>query len=414
MINNKSTLDSCNCCEEATSLNSNTSSNDHGLATLLYRVRTHGQFKTSMLRGLSDSAVLKKLTIRDDNDTTIALIDTWAVILDILTFYNERIINEGYILTAKERLSLVELARHINYIPKPGVAASSWITFTMEDVTDAPSQAKVPVGTRVQSIPGQDEKAQVFETIEEIVARKSWNKIQPTLFANQVLTNGSTRLYLAGLNTQLQKGDYLLIVGNTRISNSSSDNWALRKIESVIPYNQDNITEVNWYAPIDITNLLVQQNDNQNNAKVYSLRQHASFFGYNAPDFKVMSKEVKISFNGTEGDTHEEWTGFELNNNINSIILDNIYPKFIKGSWVVVWNDNVKNLFKINDHTVISKSNFAMTAKCSQLALDNSTSIAFPRRGTQILGQSEELILTKAPVSTPISGKIYRHQSSLP
>ena len=47
----------------------------------------------------------------------IALLDAWATVGDVLTFYQERIANEGYLRTATERRSVLELARLVGYAP---------------------------------------------------------------------------------------------------------------------------------------------------------------------------------------------------------------------------------------------------------------------------------------------------------
>ena len=44
-----------------------------------------------------------RLRTRDDDDFTIALLDAWATVADVLTFYQERIANESYLRTATER-----------------------------------------------------------------------------------------------------------------------------------------------------------------------------------------------------------------------------------------------------------------------------------------------------------------------
>ena len=67
---------------------------------------------------------LAGLTTRDPSDPSIALLDAWAVVADVLTFYQERIANEGYLPTALERRSLLELSRLIGYRLRPGVSAS--------------------------------------------------------------------------------------------------------------------------------------------------------------------------------------------------------------------------------------------------------------------------------------------------
>jgi len=43
---------------------------------------------------------LNRLKTRDDDDFSIAFLDATAVMLDILTFYQERLANESYLRTA--------------------------------------------------------------------------------------------------------------------------------------------------------------------------------------------------------------------------------------------------------------------------------------------------------------------------
>ena len=65
-----------------------------------------------MLLGRSAPGIysLSALTTRESDDPAIALLDAWAVAGDVLTFYQERIANEGYLRTATERRSIRELA----------------------------------------------------------------------------------------------------------------------------------------------------------------------------------------------------------------------------------------------------------------------------------------------------------------
>lgn len=119
---------SCGCCEGVEVTTPLLIDNEAGLSEVAFRVGTHGSFKKSMLAGISGSTRLKDFTSRKDDDPGIALTDAWAVVLDVLTFYQARIIQEGFLRTSIERLSLVELARHISYKPKPGVAAGVWLS----------------------------------------------------------------------------------------------------------------------------------------------------------------------------------------------------------------------------------------------------------------------------------------------
>ena len=82
--------------------------NPPGRSMLAYRIGTHSSFKATMQTALSRQAALGGLTTRKDDDPSIALLDAWATVLDVLTFYQERIANEGFVRTAVERRSEAE------------------------------------------------------------------------------------------------------------------------------------------------------------------------------------------------------------------------------------------------------------------------------------------------------------------
>src|SRR5919112_5129761 len=136
-------LDVCGCCEGLAASTPVEVYNRPGLAAIAYRVGTHSLFKESMLARLSasDLPALRGLNTRDDDDFAVALLDAWAMVADVLTFYQERIANESYLRTATERRSILELARLIGYEPGTGVAASTHLAFTLEDAPGAAGQA---------------------------------------------------------------------------------------------------------------------------------------------------------------------------------------------------------------------------------------------------------------------------------
>src|SRR5207244_12741759 len=91
----------------------------------------------------SDRSALKSLMRREDDDFSIALLDAWASLADVLTFYQERIANEAFLRTATERNSILQLARLIGYRLRPGVAASVYLAFMLEDTSQATNPAPV-------------------------------------------------------------------------------------------------------------------------------------------------------------------------------------------------------------------------------------------------------------------------------
>src|ERR1044071_1715513 len=211
----------CGCCEGLKDHTPLEVINQPGLAAIVYRVGTHADFKQSMLARLSTSRLLslKDLRTREDDDFSIALLDAWATASDVLTFYQERIANESYLRTATERRSILELARAIGYELRPGLAASTYLAFKMDEplanlppgvAPSAPTRTTIDIGTKVQSVPEPGEQAQIYETVEQIEARIAWNDIKPRLTVRHTLASGTSNLLFAGTAANIKAGDGVL------------------------------------------------------------------------------------------------------------------------------------------------------------------------------------------------------------
>ena len=219
------TRDTCGCCKGRPK--SPAHHNPPGLGAVTYRIGTHPEFLDRMRAGIHRWTVpdgthagerpLAALATRDPDDPAIALLDAGAVVLDVLTFYQERIANEGFLRTATERLSVLELARAIGYELRPGVAAEAYVAFAVDEAEGGPTLAEVPAGTQVQSVPaGGDELPQTFETAAPIVAHRAWNALRPRLTAPQPLGPSATHVWVEGTDPGLVPGDrVLLVVGGT-------------------------------------------------------------------------------------------------------------------------------------------------------------------------------------------------------
>ncbi|MDY6795808.1 MAG: putative baseplate assembly protein [Actinomycetota bacterium] len=264
--------------------------NQPGLPAVSYRLGTHGVFLSRMLDRLhTDEMLRSQLTTRSRDDFAIALLDAWAVAGDVLAFYQERIANEGFLRTATERRSILEMARTIGYELNPGVAASAYLAFTVDDTDPKYARAKVPWGTQVQSIPARGELPQTFETSEDFEAHVEWNELRPRLRRRQTLgidgdddrlyslslpgedSEGSMRkyadfylvnpypvleddddvvareiheIYLSGVATNLKAGELLLLVGIKK--NSGNAKAVIRKIAGVEADNERNWTIVEF------------------------------------------------------------------------------------------------------------------------------------------------------------------------
>src|SRR5258708_5916934 len=183
--------------------------NRPGLSALSYRVGNYATFFDTMKGQLSQSG-LTGLRTRATSDPAIALLDAWAIVADVLTFYQERIANEGYLRTAVERRSVLELANLVGSSLRPGVSASANIAYTLEQN----SVATIPVGSRVQSLPAQDQLPQSFEISDDLPARGAWNNLTPRLSRPQIVASDASTVYVAGLTANLKPNDPLLLVAS--------------------------------------------------------------------------------------------------------------------------------------------------------------------------------------------------------
>jgi hypothetical protein len=234
----------CGCCEGIEQLTPLSTANRPGLPALGYRAGTHASFFETMKARLTNLCLgteerckagkglypLAGLTTRESSDPSIALLDAAATVGDVLTFYQERTANEGYLRTATQRRSIVELARLVGYKPRPGVAASVRLAFLLEDDS---GEIIIPKGTGAKSIPGQDESPQTFETFEDLKARPEWNELKPRLTRPTKITIENSRnisaLFFEGTSTNLSVNDNLvLVIGDARTP-------VLRKVRTVEP-----------------------------------------------------------------------------------------------------------------------------------------------------------------------------------
>ncbi len=394
-------LDSCHCCEGLTAQTPAAVKNRPGLSAIAYRVGTHSQFKKSMLAALSDITrpALQNLKTRDDDDFSIALLDAAATMADVLTFYQERIANESYMRTATERRSLLELARLIGYELRPGVAANTLLAFTMDDTPGAPLQTTVDIGTKVQSIPGPDEKPQTFETVEKITARVEWNAIKPQLTQTFVPKFGDTHVYLKGTATNLKPGDAILLVGPEREADSGSERWDFRRVTKVLPDHDADRTRVEWAEPLGTTTPHVVLPSA--NPKVYALRVRASLFGFNAPHPKTLADDTLKHYGFDPTKTIGDWN-FSISNQI--VDLDATYPGILAQSWLVLSRTNYQELYRATTVVEASRAEFTLSGKTTRVGLDTNENLSLFQtayRDTMVFAQSELLEIAESPFFDP-------------
>ncbi len=416
-------LNNCGCCEGLSVQIPVEQINRSGKDAITYRVGTHTQFKQSLLARLLsvNFPALQELKTRDDDDFSIAFLDAWATLADVLTFYQERIANESYLRTATERLSILELARLIGYKLSPGVAASTYLAFTLEDAPSAPGQATIDIGTKVQSIPGPGEKPQTFETVEKIEAKAEWNALKPKMTQPQKLDKESTKVYLKGVRTNLKTGDGLLFIGKERENDPGNENWDFRRIDTVEVNREAGYTVVTWQEKLGSDYTLPAAE-----AKVYVMRQRAALFGHNAPDWRSMPNSIKREYGDSSSDDtlifgddtlpsgSNQWPEFtisevaDVDNNSSPyfVHLDDVYPQIVQNSWLVFSISNWVEVYQVEFAVEDSRPNFTLTNKTTRLKLsgENLNKFNHKLRETVVFAQSKQLELAEVPRTYAVTG----------
>ena len=339
----------CGCCSGIAVETPQGESNQAGLSSIVYRTGTWASFNASMLARLSSSdyPALSGLMTRSNDDFTVALLDATSVMLDILTFYQERLANESYIRTATQLYSLTQLGQLIGYQPSPGVSASVYLAFTLRAATGLPTNLTtaaitIPAGTQVQSVPAQGQTPQTFQTSADIPAKPDWNALPVQTGVPWSPAQGATYAYLAGTATGLNPGDAILIVGDERaIENTGSTQWDLRLLTSVQPDTANLRTLITWTEGLGGAS----GTPAQLNPKIYALRQKASLFGYNAINPLMLAQATLCALQNADlvsKNSPPEWafgtaSGAPSGLAAASLIdLDSTYSKLAAGGWLAL------------------------------------------------------------------------------
>lgn len=91
--------------------------------------------------------VIPEWTSRSPSDFGVALVEMMSYGLDILSYYQDRLVGEAYLSTATRRSSVLDIARTLGYIPYAAQAATGTVTLTT-DATQT-TDVVVPAGTQV-------------------------------------------------------------------------------------------------------------------------------------------------------------------------------------------------------------------------------------------------------------------------
>ncbi len=147
---------------------------------------------------------------RHPEDFGMMLLEMWAYVCDLTSFYDDVLAHESYVRTARRRESLRKLVAPLGYIPRPAVAALA----ELAAFADGRQVVSLPVGTAFRSGAFDGNPPQVFEldtatTIHPLLNEWTFLPVRPTTFGPSN-TWKSTFLFEAG-SVSVEEGDIVAL-----------------------------------------------------------------------------------------------------------------------------------------------------------------------------------------------------------
>ncbi len=139
-------------------------------------------------------------------DLGITLLDLFAYAGDQLSDYQDRVSNEMYLSSARQRVSVKRHSALIDYILHEGANAHTCLYFHVN------ADKVLPVRTPIKTLADQDSEPIVFETDAALTLFVDHNQFDLYTWSNAdcCLPIGATEAYLDGSHSDLQPSDYLL------------------------------------------------------------------------------------------------------------------------------------------------------------------------------------------------------------
>ena len=212
----------------------------------------------------------------------------------------------------------------------------------------------------------------------------------------------------------MNPGDVLLIVGQERIDDASSNRWDIRlvtRVELDVPAQR---TRVHWATGLGLSNPPAAAG-----VTVHVFRGRAALFGHNAPDPRLMvdSEDTELDALTSGSGVNRNWTSSMFSIQGTQIDLDAAYPKIVPKSWFALVSNEAAvdrsglqgtvQLYAADMVAFPSRTDFGLSGKVTRIVPDTSLNLeAFRDRIRQnlVLAQSEALAVAPRRLDFPLYG----------
>jgi hypothetical protein len=178
-----------------------------GLSDLPRQIAGFPEFREAMLALIPSKAPLAGWRARGDDDFGVMLIEMWAYVCDVISFYDKVTADESYVRTAKLRPSVRRLVSLLGYVPTPAVAATAELGL----LADAKHPVTVPAGTAFRSGAFPGSPPQIFELDTDTTIYPNANQFDVAPPRAAGLSGTLTSLLIEGGTSKLSDGDHVAI-----------------------------------------------------------------------------------------------------------------------------------------------------------------------------------------------------------
>ena len=141
-----------------------------GLKRLPRETALFGGWRAALLKRIGQPSIvypagpspLSEWAADSEGDLGVMILEFWAYVLDVLSFYDARIAERTYLGTVTEAQVAKEIVDLIGHVPRPALASKVELALDADGTADP---VAVPVRTRFRSEAFGSEPPQAFETM---------------------------------------------------------------------------------------------------------------------------------------------------------------------------------------------------------------------------------------------------------
>ena len=212
--------------------------NRPGLATIAYRADDFAGFRRALLRPQPHEHALVGWHPAP-GDLGLQLLEWWAYLADILTFYNERVANEDYLRTAQLPASVSALVALLGYTPRPAIGAVGQVAAVRS--TARPNEPLViPAGMQLANTATPGVPVETFEAAAATFAGGSDTAIVLEPSARLLRPGGSElgSVLLQGSVAGIAAGDDVIVL--PRDVTAAESSWVVATVEATASESDPN------------------------------------------------------------------------------------------------------------------------------------------------------------------------------